>query len=363
MQLRYGMNPHQAPASATPVGRALPFEVLSGRPGYINLLDALNAWQLVRAASAATGEIAATSFKHVSPAGVALPGEVPAFMLDAYDVGGHDFSEAASAYFRARSSDPRSSFGDFIALSAEVDESAARLIRKVVSDGIIAPGFSPRALELLREKKKGAYLILQADPAYEPPAEESREVFGVRLTQARGDAPIDPGAELGEVVSGKLSSRARRDLLLGIATARFTQSNSVVYVRDGLVMGIGAGQQSRIDCTRLAGEKAVNWWLIQHPRVLASPTGAGSQTRINELYATAAQLGAPERAEWLAAFTDLALVSDGYLPFEDNVLEASGRGVTAIAAPAGSIRDDAVTETCRKLEMTLVHTAHRYFHH
>lgn len=365
MQLRYGMNPHRAPASVVPVGDALPYEVLSGRPGYINLLDALNSWQLVRAASAVTGEIAATSFKHVSPTGVAIPGDVPAFMLDAYEVAGSGLSEVATAYFRARSSDPRSSYGDFIAVSAEVDESAARLIRKVVSDGIIAPGYSPEALEILKEKKKGGYLILKADANYEPPTTESREVFGVRLTEARDNAPIISATELSETVAGKLTPATRRDLLLGIATVKFTQSNTIAYVRDGHVIGIGAGQQSRIDCTRLAGEKATNWRLIQHPRVLSSPAGAnaGAQGRISELYGVAAELTETERAEWLTEFSGLALVSDGYIPFEDNVLEAHSRGVSAIACPPGSIRDDAVAKACRKLGITLVYTAHRYFHH
>lgn len=380
MELRYGVNPHQTSASyGAADGGGLPFEVVSGHPSYINLLDAINAWQLVREASLATNMVVAASFKHVSPAGVGTAGEVPEFIVRTYRLAGADLSDSASAYLRARSSDPRSSFGDFIAVSDLVDEPAADVIRRTVSDGIIAPGYSPSALEILRRKRRGMYLILRADPDYKPPPEESRDVFGVRLTQSSDLELLDPESELREVVEGQLDDSARLDLILGLVTMKYTQSNSVAFCRSGQVIGVGAGQQSRIDCTRLAGAKADTWWLLQHPR-LAREFGAqgdSAQDRINDLFTLATGIGqvttagaaqvapltASERSEWLAGMRGVSFVSDGYIPFADNVVEASRHGVAAIAAPGGSIRDADVRRACREHDICLVRTPHRYFHH
>jgi len=380
MLLRYGVNPHQAVASYEAVGGRLPFEVVSGQPGYINLLDALNAWQLVREASLATGMVTAASFKHVSPAGVATSGEVPDFIRRTYRLPDADLTAPASAYLRARSSDPRSSYGDFIALSDPVDEATARVIKLVVSDGIIAPDYSPAALEVLQSKRRGSYLIIRSDPAYTPPRQESREVFGVRLTQTSDTEILDPEAELRDVIEGKLRDQWRLDLILGLVTVKYTQSNSVAFARSGQVIGIGAGQQSRIDCTRLAGAKTDNWWLVQHPRLareLADDHDSTAQDRINDLYSlasgtgevtTAAAAGVrpltpAERVDWLRDLRDVCFASDGYIPFPDNIVEVSRHGAVAVAAPGGSIRDAEVREACRTHDICLVYTPHRYFHH
>ena len=369
------MNPNQPNARIEPVSGTLPFEVLSGSPGFINLLDALNAWQLVTEATAATGRVAATSFKHVSPAGVAVDGAVPPFLLDVLRVDQDQLSPVASAYLRSRSSDPRASYGDFIAISEVVDESAAQLIKKVVSDGIIAPGYTPEAREILSSKRKGSYLVLRADADYRPPATETREIFGVRMIQDADITPLTIESELGEVIVGSVDDAAKRDLILGLIALKYTQSNSVAYSRDGQVIAIGAGQQSRIACTALAGEKLATWLWIQHPRIREVAAGQKGQDRLNLLYALALAdpagcgeliseaLTDAERQQILADTTGISFTSDGFLPFSDNVEEAHKYGDSTIAAPAGSVRDDAVFDRCRELGISFVKTPRRYFRH
>lgn len=375
MDLRYGMNPNQPHARIEPVGDRLPFEVVSGSPGFINLLDALNAWQLVREAAAATGRVAATSFKHVSPAGAAVDGPVPGFLLDVLRTSDDQLSPVASAYLRARSSDPRASYGDFIAISHEVDESCARMVKKVVSDGIIAPGYTPEAREILASKRDGKYLVLQADPGFEPPATETREIFGVRMIQDADITPLTVESELGNVVTGSADDTIRADLILGLIALKYTQSNSVAYSRAGQVIAIGAGQQSRIACTALAGEKLATWLWIQHERIRDVAAAQKGQDRLNLLYALALgdaagageliteALSEDERAAILADTTGISFTSDGFLPFSDNVEEAHKYGVSAIAAPTGSVRDDAVFDRCKELGITFIGTPRRYFHH
>ncbi|MBO0811948.1 MAG: 5-aminoimidazole-4-carboxamide ribonucleotide transformylase [Microlunatus sp.] len=375
MDLRYGMNPNQPHARVEPVGDRLPFDVVSGSPGFINLLDALNAWQLVREAAAATGRVAATSFKHVSPAGVAVDGPVPGFLLDVLRTSDDRLSPVASAYLRARSSDPRASYGDFIAISHEVDEPCALMIKKVVSDGVIAPGYTPEAQQILTGKRDGKYLVLRADQDYRPPATETREIFGVRMIQDADIEPLTTESELGNVIAGSADDAVRADLILGLIALKYTQSNSVAYSRDGQVIAIGAGQQSRIACTALAGQKLATWLWIQHRRIRDIASAQKGQDRLNLLYALA--LGDPagagelikealtddERAAILADTTGVSFTSDGFLPFSDNVEEAHKYGVSAIAAPTGSVRDDAVFDRCKELGITFVGTPRRYFHH
>lgn len=375
MDLRYGMNPNQPHARIEPVGDRLPFEVVSGSPGFINLLDALNAWQLVREAAAATGRVAATSFKHVSPAGAAVDGPVPGFLLEVLRTSDDQLSPVASAYLRARSSDPRASYGDFIALSHEVDESCARMVKKVVSDGIIAPGYTPEAREILAGKRDGKYLVLQADPDVEPPATETREIFGVRMIQDADITPLTIESELGNVITGSADDAIRADLILGLIALKYTQSNSVAYSRGGQVIAIGAGQQSRIACTALAGEKLATWLWIQQERIREVAAAQKGQDRLNLLYALALgdaagagdliteALTDDERAAILAEASGVSFTSDGFLPFSDNVEEAHKYGVSAIAAPTGSVRDDAVFERCTELGITFIGTPRRYFHH
>jgi phosphoribosylaminoimidazolecarboxamide formyltransferase/IMP cyclohydrolase len=384
MKLKYGTNPHQGFASAEAVGGALPIEVLSGRPSYINLLDALNAWQLVREARAATGLPAAASFKHVSPAGAALAVPLEPDLAQAYEVSGEALTPAALAYVRARGADPKCSFGDFAALSEPVDEATATFLRGVVSDGIIAPAYAPEALAILRAKKGGDFIVVRADPSFEPPARESREVFGVRLEQDRNAHRVT-AADLAEVVCGELTAEARRDLLLGLVALKFTQSNSVGYALGGQMIGIGAGQQSRVDCTKLAGAKADLWHLRRHPKVLGLRfrKGVRRQDRVNwrvrfiegdltrgEEAALREALDHPqelltdgERREWLGRLDGVSLVSDGFIPFRDNVDHAARHGVRFIAEPGGSTRDDEVEAACREHGITLVHTKLRLFHH
>jgi phosphoribosylaminoimidazolecarboxamide formyltransferase/IMP cyclohydrolase len=375
VDLRYGMNPNQSHASIEPVGDRLPFEVLSGSPGFINLLDALNSWQLVREAAAATGRVAATSFKHVSPAGVAIDGPVPPFFLDVLRTSDDALSPVASAYLRSRSCDPRASYGDFIAISDEVDESCALMIKKVVSDGVIAPGYTARAREILSAKRDGKYLVLQADPDFEPPATESREIFGVRMIQDADVTALTIESELGTVITGSLDDAACVDLILGLIALKYTQSNSVAYSRSGQVIAIGAGQQSRIACTALAGEKLATWLWIQHPRIRELAAAQKGQDRLNLLYALALgdaagsgeliteALTDDERAAILGETTGVSFTSDGFLPFFDNVEEAHKYGVSAIAAPVGSVRDEAVFERCKELGIAFAATPRRYFHH
>jgi len=385
MKLKYGCNPHQGFASAEPVaGGALPVEVLNGRPSYINLLDALNAWQLVREARAATGLAAAASFKHVSPAGAALAVPLEPDLARAYEAEGEELTPAALAYVRARGADPKCSFGDFAALSEPVDAATARFLKGVVSDGVVAPGFEPEALEILRAKKGGGFIAIRADASYEPPAQESRELFGVRLVQDRNAHAIGD-ADLAEVVCGELTPEARRDLLLGLVTLKYTQSNSVGYALGGQMIGIGAGQQSRVDCTKLAGAKADLWHLRRHPKVLALAfkKGVKRQDRINwrvrfiegdltrseeaalreALEHPLAPLGDDEKRAWIDSLDGVSLVSDGFIPFRDNIDRAQRHGVRFIAEPGGSTRDDEVEAACREYGITLVHTKLRLFHH
>ena len=385
MRLKYGSNPHQSYAALEPLaGGTLPVELLSGTPSLINLLDALNAWQLVREARLATGLPAAASFKHVSPAGAALAVPLEPELARAYEVEGQELTPAALAYVRARGADPKCSFGDFAALSEPVDDATAAFLAGVVSDGVIAPGFAPSALEKLRAKKGGGFIVLRADADFVPPARESRDVFGVRLVQDRNAHQVT-AADLETVVCGQLTPDAKRDLLLGLVTLKYTQSNSVGYALGGQMIGIGAGQQSRVDCTKLAGGKADLWWLRTHPKVLglAFQKGVKRQDRINwrvryiegDLTASeerdlANALAGPlelltgeERRAWLARMTGVSLVSDGFIPFRDNIEHAQKHGVGFIAQPGGSTRDDEIEAACREYGIALVHTKLRLFHH
>ncbi|MFD4370877.1 phosphoribosylaminoimidazolecarboxamide formyltransferase [Streptomyces sp. NPDC058486] len=385
MRLRYGMNPQQTAARAVPVdpGRA-PVRVLQGSPSYINLLDALNAWQLVREAERTLGLPAAASFKHVSPEGAAVAGPVDAAAARPYGVDPAGVGALTSAYLRARDADPKSSYGDFVAVSREVDLELAELLSRVVSDGIVAPGYAPGVLEVLAGKKGGRFLVMEADPAFAPPREEAREVFGLRLAQERDPSPLSPDV-LADVPVGALSDRARADCLLGLVVLRFTQSNAVCYVRDGQTLGIGAGQQSRVDCTRLAGAKTDTWWLRRHPLVqeLDFVPGVRRQDRVNwrirlvegdltddertrlrgAVATTPVALSPAERAAWLAKLSGVSFVSDGSLPFRDNVDHAHRHGVTTLAEPGGSIRSADVEDACRELGITLARTGLRLFHH
>jgi len=385
MQIKYGCNPHQSYAAVEPlVEGTAPLTLLNGNPSYINFLDAANAWQLVREARRATGLPAAASFKHVSPAGAAVAAPLSPALAKSYEVEGRELSPAALAYVRARGADPKSSFGDFAALSDPVDGATARFLKGVISDGIVAPGYGSEALEILKAKKGGGFIVMQADPAFEAPAREAREVFGMRFVQDRNNHPIGD-AELQEVVCGELTSEARRDLLLGLVAVKYTQSNSVGYVLGGQMIGIGAGQQSRVDCTKLAGAKADLWYLGQHPKVLGLcfRRGVKRQQRINwrvryiegdltrfEEQALGEALEGPleplsdaERQEWLAGLDGVCLVSDGFIPFRDNIDHAGRHGVRFIAQPGGSTRDKEVEEACREYGITLVHTKLRLFHH
>ncbi len=385
MKLKYGANPHQSFAEAVPLDPATaPVAVLNGNPSYINLLDALNGWQLVREAKLATGLAAAASFKHVSPAGAALAVPLPPELARAYEVEGQALTPAALAYVRARGADPKCSFGDFAALSETVDEATAGFLAGVVSDGVIAPGFEPAALEKLAAKKGGGFIVLRADPEFQPPPRESRELFGMKLVQDRNAHAVS-AADLETVVCGRLTPEAKRDLLLGLVTLKYTQSNSVGYVLGGQMIGIGAGQQSRVDCTKLAGAKADHWWLRTHPKVLglAFQKGVKRQDRINwrvryiegdlapseerDLAAALAgplePLSADDRLDWLARLSGVSLVSDGFIPFRDNIEHAQRHGVAFIAQPGGSTRDGEIEAACREYGIALVHTKLRLFHH
>jgi phosphoribosylaminoimidazolecarboxamide formyltransferase/IMP cyclohydrolase len=345
MRLRYGMNPHQNPASWEPLGPgAAPLRVVSGLPSYVNLLDAIDGWQLVREAALAFDRPSAASIKHVSPAGAALAGPIDPAMAAAYRLDPSAVGDLTSAYVRARDADPRSSYGDFVAVSHPVDPELATFLRAVVSDGIIAPGFEPGVVASLAAKKSGRFLVLEADPSFTPPPVEVREVYGLRLTQ-----PIDSALP---ALAG--------DPLLGSIIARYTQSNSVVYVRDGMALGVGAGQQSRIDCTALAGAKVDTWWLRRHPSVPA-PSGGRLHDRVNEQLAAARSVPGP--ASWLARLDGVSFVSDGALPFTDNVAEAQRHGVSSIAEPGGSARSAEIAAECRRRGVTLVQTGQRLFRH
>ncbi len=388
--LRYGLNPHQAPASYAPVaeanGGALPFRVLNGQPGYINLLDALSSWQLVRELRATLGLPAAASFKHVSPAGAAIGLPLSDALRAAYLVADDDLSPAAAAYVRARGGDLTSAYGDFAAVSDSVDLSLARVLRREVSDGVIAPGYDADALELLKAKKGGRYLILEADPDFEPPPTERRELFGVRLEQPADTRPIDDALFENVVTQEReFSAEQRRDLLIATIALRYTQSNSVCVAGDGQVIGLGAGQQSRIHCTRLACGKADRWMLQQHPRVLDAPLRAGLRRadRINarEQFIAWAELSGPEReqlatvinplpeplseterAEWIAGFRN-ALSHDAFIPFRDNIDRCQASAVRAILQPGGSIADQNVIAAADHYGITMALTGHRLFRH
>ncbi|MGW4536173.1 hypothetical protein ACWEOI_34965 [Nocardia sp. NPDC004340] len=379
MDLRYGMNPHQRARVVD--GSAEHIRVLHGSASLINYLDLINAWQLVAEAQAATARVAATSFKHVSPAGAALDGELDETLRESWGLGDTGLGPVAAAYIRARDADPRSSYGDMIAVSAPVDDELADLLGGVVSDGIIAPGYAPGTVAKLARKKGGRFLVVEVDPAYRPPETESRTVFGVILEQDRDRQPIT--AELIRVADGPaLTEAVVSDALLGMITARYTQSNTVVLVRDGMTVGVGAGQQSRVDCTLLAGAKARTWWNRRHPAIRALPLPASlpRQERLNWRIALAAgtltatqhteladlltePTSAPDLSAWTRQLSGLTLVSDGYLPFRDNVDVAAAHGVTAIIEPAGALRADAIIDACREHRITLARTDLRMFHH
>jgi phosphoribosylaminoimidazolecarboxamide formyltransferase/IMP cyclohydrolase len=383
MQLKYGCNPHQTFASLEPIGGA-PVSLLNGTPSIINLLDALNAWQLVSEVRKALNMPAAASFKHVSPAGAAVAVPLEPELVNAYEVDPDKLSPAALAYVRARGADPKSSFGDFVALSEPVDEATADFLKGVVSDGIIAPDYSASALATLSAKKQGAFIVLAADAAFVPPERETREIFGVRLTQSRNSRVFSLD-DLNDVVTGSLSEAARRDLVLGYATLKYTQSNSVGYAVGGQMIGIGAGQQSRVDCTKLAGQKADTWQLGRHPKVLGLrfKPSLKRQDRINwriryiegdltryEAQAFQDTLEVPsealteaEKREFLAAVSEVCMVSDGFIPFRDNIDHAQRHGVKYIAQPGGSTRDADIVEACNEYGISMVHTHIRAFHH
>lgn len=388
MELKYGCNPNQKPSRVFMKSGELPFEVLCGKPGYINLLDALNGWQLVRELKEATGIAAATSFKHVSPAGAAVGLSLSDTLKKIYFVDESiELTPLANAYARARGADRMSSFGDFIALSDVCDRATAQLIAKEVSDGVIAPGYDDDALEILKGKRKGNYNIIKIDPNYTPDPIEHKQVFGVVFEQGRNELKIDEDLLSDVVTENKnMTDEQKRDLMISLITLKYTQSNSVCYVKDGQAIGIGAGQQSRIHCTRLAGDKADKWWLRQSPRVLSLEFVDGIRRAdrdnaidvyISDEYMDVLADGVwektfkvkpevftkEEQTEWLKKNTDVALGSDAFFPFGDNIERAHKSGVTVIAQPGGSIRDDNVIDTCNKFGMAMAFTKIRLFHH
>lgn len=389
IQLKYGCNPNQKPSRIfMEDGSDLPVTVLNGKPGYINFLDALNGWQLVSELKKATGLPAATSFKHVSPAGAAVGLPLTDTLAKIYwvdDLG--ELSPLACAYARARGADRMSSFGDFIALSDVCDADTAKLIKREVSDGVIAPGYTDEALEILRAKKKGGYNVIQIDSSYRPAEIERKQVFGVTFEQGRNELNIDEELLSNFVTKNKeVPEEALIDMKIALITLKYTQSNSVCYVKGGQAIGIGAGQQSRIHCTRLAGQKADNWWLRQSPQVLGLQfvDGLGRADRDNAIdvymgdeYEDVLAEGVwqtrfkvkpavftrEEKRAWLNQLTDVTLGSDAFFPFSDNIERAHKSGVKYIAQPGGSVRDDAVIECCDKYDMAMVFTGIRLFHH
>lgn len=381
--LRYGMNPHQKPAVAYTKNQPLPFIVRKGSPGFINLCDALNAWQLVKELSEALSLPAATSFKHVSPAGAAVGVPITATEAKVYMISNlSELSPLAQAYCRARGADRMSSFGDFIGLSHPCDESTAKVISKEVSDGIIAPGYSDEAFNILSAKKGGNYCILQVDKDYVPSPMEERTIFGVTLRQKRNDAVISQKLFEKVVTTKKeIPSAAMRDLMVASIAVKYAQSNSVCYARQGQVLGLGAGQQSRIHCTRLAGDKTDNWWLRHHPKVLdlAFKDGVKRAEKANiidnyvngitdenlkkQLVEAPALLTADEKKEWLSKLGGVALASDAFFPFRDNIDRAKQSGVEYVVSPSGSQNDSAVVAACDDLGILMVHTNLRLFHH
>jgi len=386
IELRYGMNPHQTPARIYVNKGALPITMLNGAPGFINLLDALNSWQLVRELKQATGLPAAASFKHVSPAGTAVSMPLNDALRQAYFTGSSELSLLAAAYARARGADRISSFGDWAALSDVVDVSTATLLKNEVSDGVIAPDYEPEALDILQHKKGGGYRIIQIDPDYEPPAQETRQLFGLFLEQKQNDA-IPTYDDLTEIVTAnkELPESAKRDMVVALLTLKYTQSNSVCFVKEGQAIGVGAGQQSRIHCTRLAGSKADTWYLRQHPQVLNLPfrekigrterdnaidqyllealTPAEEAVWQQSFSETPLRLTAAEKRAWLDQLTDVVLGSDAFFPFRDSIDRARQSGVRFVAQPGGSIRDDSVVEACDEYGMVMALTGTRLFHH
>ena len=363
MELKYGCNPNQKPSRVyMEDGSDLPFEVLYGRPGYINLLDAFNGWQLVSELKKATGKVAATSFKHVSPAGAAIGLPLTDVEKKIYwveDMG--ELTPMGSAYARARGADRMSSFGDFISLSDTCDVCTAKLVSREVSDGIIAPDYEPEALEILRKKKKGNYCVLKINPDYKPAALEKKQVFGITFEQGRNELVIDDALFANIVTENKeLPQAARDDMAIALITLKYTQSNSVCYVKGGQAIGIGAGQQSRIHCTRLAGSKADNWYLRQSPQVLGLPFKEKWEALFTEKPAV---FTAEEKRAWLDGNTDVTLGSDAFFPFGDNIERAFRSGVKYVAQPGGSVRDDNVIEACNSHNMVMCFTGIRLFHH
>ena len=391
LELKYGCNPNQKPSRIyMEDGSELPIKVLSGRPGYINFLDAFNGWQLVRDLKKATGLPAATSFKHVSPAGAAIGLPLTETLAKIYwvnDMNWKEFSPLACAYARARGADRMSSFGDFISLSDVCDKDTALLIKREVSDGVIAPGYTEEALEILKQKKKGNYNVIEIDPEYVPAPLEHKQVFGVTFEQGRQELAIDDALISNLVTENKvLSEEAKRDMKVSLIVLKYTQSNSVCYVKDGQAIGVGAGQQSRVHCTRLAGQKADNWFLRQSPQVMGLQfvDGLGRADRDNAIdvymgdeYEDVLKEGewqkrfkvkpevftAEQKKAWLAQNTDVVLGSDAFFPFSDNIERAHKSGVKYIAQPGGSVRDDLVIECADKYDMVMVFTGIRLFHH
>ena len=391
IQLKYGCNPNQKPSRIFMAEGELPIEVLNGRPGYINLLDALNSWQLVKELKAATGLPAAASFKHVSPAGAAVGLPLSDTLKKIYfvdDIEGLDDSPVACAYARARGADRMSSYGDFVALSDTCDAVTATLLKREVSDGVIAPDFTEEALQILREKRKGTYNVIKMDAAYVPAPVECKQVFGITFEQGRNEIRLDDPALFENVPTQNkvFTDEARRDLMIALITLKYTQSNSVCYVKDGQAIGIGAGQQSRIHCTRLAGNKADIWWLRQHPKVMNLPfvDGIRRADRDNTIDVYISDdhddvladgiwqqffkekpevLTREEKKEWIAKNTGVALGSDAFFPFGDNIERAHKSGVQYIAQAGGSVRDDHVIMTCDKYGIAMAFTGVRLFHH
>ena len=392
LQLKYGCNPNQKPSRIFMTEGELPIEVINGHPGYINFLDAFNAWQLVRELKAATGLPAAASFKHVSPAGAAVGLPLSDTLKKIYfvdDIAGLDESPVACAYARARGADRMSSYGDFVALSDTCDAVTATLLKREVSDGVIAPDFTPEAIEILKAKRKGTYNVIKIDPSYVPEPIERKQVFGITFEQGRNEIKLDDPALFENIPTQNktFTAEAKRDLIIALITLKYTQSNSVCYVKDGQAIGIGAGQQSRIHCTRLAGNKADIWWLRQHPKVMALPFKEGirradrdntidvylSEDEHDDVLRDGAWqqfftrqpevLTLEEKKAWIAQNTRVALGSDAFFPFGDNIERAHKSGVEYIAQAGGSVRDDHVIMTCDKYSIAMAFTGVRLFHH
>lgn len=385
--LKYGCNPNQKPSRIYVEDGELPVTVLNGKPGYINFLDALNSWQLVKELKEATGLPSAASFKHVSPAGAAVGLPLSETDRKIYFVDDEELSPIACAYVRARGADRMSSYGDWAALSDVCDADTARLLKKEVSDGVIAPGFTEEALEILRQKKKGNYNVVQIDPDYVPEEIEHKQVFGITFEQGRNNIKIDESLLTNIISENKnLPENAKRDLMIALIALKYTQSNSVAYAKDGQCIGIGAGQQSRVHCVRLAGNKADNWWLRQNPKVLALPFKQGIRRAdrdntidvyISDEYEDVLRDGTwenffetkpevltkEEKKKWLSKMSGVSLASDAFFPFGDNIERAHKSGVEFIVEPGGSIRDDNVIDTCNRYNMTLVFNGVRLFHH